>query len=535
LRLEGHCPFLPQQALMRHIRHFLLPALIVMVCVCVAVAQAQVLPSLAPPGPPSNGAIRHEGLFATARVAIDGAQVLRIAALASPPPGALPIDTRVLLVQSAINQVLATDPSDGATLYDPKTLQVTSAREGSQIVLSASDAKHPDPVALLTVTTQDAQYQGMTDSEVARQWKTLLQPALVAALERRQPAEIRQSIDTVLRLAVVGVVATVLVLVLAWLVRPRARSVALVLCWIVVVAWGAAIIAALLQFPQTVTAGHIALHATTRVIAIWVGAWVVDRVLGLAITRLAITYARRTASSEDRERHVLRAPTISRALGGFKSFVVLFVAALGTLSALEIPIASVVTIGGIAALAVGFAAQTLVRDCLNGMLVLFEDQYVVGDYIMIGDYNGVVESLSLRMVQIRDSRGDLVTIPHSSITQVVNASRTWARLDYRVAVDAGCDLKNAIALLRGVLEDTAASPQWRRAIYEPVESIGVELVSKNGVVLRASARCAPLRQYELRRVVNERVLEAFAGGGIDLGIDPQDIKTIGPTPSPAPL
>jgi small conductance mechanosensitive channel len=434
-----------------------------------------------------------------------------------------------------MNQVLATDPADGATLFDPKTLQVTSAREGSQFVLSASDSKHPDPVALLTVTAQDAQYQGMSESEVARQWKTLLQPALVAALERRQPAEIRQSVNTVLKFAALGAIATVLILLLAWFIRGRALLVAWTLVWIVLVAWGAAIIVALLQFPQTVAAGHAVLRATIKVAAIWVGAWIVNIMLGVVITRLAITYARRTASSEDRERHVLRAPTISRALGGFKSFVVVFVAALGTLSALEIPIASVVTIGGIAALAIGFAAQTLVRDCLNGMLVLFEDQYVVGDYIMVGDYNGMVESLSLRMVQIRDPRGNLVTIPHSSITQVVNASRTWARLDYRVAVDPACDLKAAVEILRGVLEAIPESPQWRGAVYEAVESIGVELVSKNGVVLRASARCAPLRQYELRRLVNERVVEAFASGGVALGIDPQDVKTIGPTPSPAPL
>jgi moderate conductance mechanosensitive channel len=521
---------------MRRLRYIVLPLLLAMVFACAVRVQAQVaLPSLAPAAAPANLGIRKEGLFDTARVAIDGSQVFRIAALASPPPGGLPLDTRLLLVQGALNQVLATDPSDGATVFDPKTLVVNAGREASQYVISATDAKHSEPVAIVTVTSTDAQFAGMSDQELAQQWKTLLQPALVAALERRQPAQIERSRSNVIRNTIVGGIATLLLLVAAWLLRKRARPVAVALVWLVVVAWGVATVASLLLFPQTVALGLSVIRTSVRVAIIWISAWVIDRVLSIIIKRAAVAYARRTASQLDRERHLLRAPTISSSLGGFKRTLVFFIAALTTLSQLSIPIASVITIGGIAALAFGFAAQTLVRDCLNGLLVLFEDQYVVGDYVMIGDYNGMVEKLTLRIVQVRDSRGNLITIPHSSVTQVVNASRTWARVDYRVAIDSSEDLGKAVGALRTAFEATGQDEAWRDAVIESVEFVGVELLSKNGVILRASMRCAPLRQFELRRAINARVLQEFAREGIALGVDPQDAKAIGPAVSPNPI
>ena len=213
----------------------------------------------------------------------------------------------------------------------------------------------------------------------------------------------------------------------------------------------------------------------------------------------------------------------------------MFIAILVTLGVLNIPIASVVTIGGIAALAIGFAAQTLVKDVLNGLLVLVEDQYVVGDYVMIGDYNGIVENLTLRVLQLRDSRGYLITIPHSAVAQVVNASRNWARIDYRIAVDPGTDLTKAIATLRDTLDDLSTDREWRGAILEPIEWVGVERIASNGIVLRASIRTAPLRQFDVRREINARMFKAYKDGGIALGVDPLGPPAPTPQGSPDPV
>ncbi|HET9031020.1 MAG TPA: mechanosensitive ion channel family protein, partial [Candidatus Aquilonibacter sp.] len=293
-----------------------------------------------------------------------------------------------------------------------------------------------------------------------------------------------------------------------------------IVIWLIVVLWVGGITWSLLLFPQTTAVGQFIMSALGRILAVWLVAGIVDRLLQLAIVHFADLYAHHGTTSEERARHALRAPTISRAIGGFKTAMIFFVAVLATLSQLQIPIASVVTIGGIAALAIGFAAQAVVRDVLNGLLVLTEDQYVVGDYVMIGDYNGIVENLTLRVVQLRDTRGYLITIPHSAVVQVVNASRNWARIDYRIAVDPAADVKKAVDVLRNTLEEIGCSDAWRDAVIEPVEWVGVEYVANNGIVLRASIRTAPLRQFDLRRVINAEVADAFRDAGIVIGVDP---------------
>ncbi len=188
-----------------------------------------------------------------------------------------------------------------------------------------------------------------------------------------------------------------------------------------------------------------------------------------------------------------------------------------TLGEVGIPVWSVVTFGGLTAIGITLAAQNFVRDFVNGFLVLVEDQYVVGDYITLSGQSGVVENLTLRMAQIRDAGGNLVTIPHSSVTYVVNHSRNWSRVDYRVSVDPAADTAKAMELVRRAIESVAQEAPWREVISGPIEWIGVESLSRLGVIIRASIRTAPLRQFEARRAINERVLVLFSNAGIALG------------------
>jgi small conductance mechanosensitive channel len=208
---------------------------------------------------------------------------------------------------------------------------------------------------------------------------------------------------------------------------------------------------------------------------------------------------------------------VANAVVAITSFIVYFIAILTTLSLTGISAGSVLTLGGLVALAVSLAAQNLVRDFLNGFLVLVEDQYVVGDYVMIGNRSGLVEHMSLRVVQLRDAAGNLVTIPHSLATEVVNCSRNWSRVDYRIAIDAEADSAHAVGILRDTVEALAADREWRGAISDPVEWVGIDAVSSAGIVLRASVKTAPLRQFEIRRELNARMIEALRTAGIALG------------------
>jgi len=554
--------------------------LLAFVCALEAPGLGQTLPGIAVPSSapvqlPGSAGIRQEGLYMTAPIDVDGNPLFRIAIQGAATATQTALIERAQTIQSAIGQLLAvaSNGKSAATLYSPGSLEIDVQPAGDQLLLVAIDKTHAAPLPILTVTSSDAQYHKQPAQTLAQSWRTTLQKALVAALVKRQPAEIKRNYNDLLRVGIGMILGTVLLWGLLTLVQRRARaardeaessernvariqsegspeqehasgwherfiaataraaepeqrlsvlrSIAAAIVWFGILAWVGAIAWALLLFPQTIPFGQVLIRTTVGIALIWVVAGLLDRVLDVVIARVSHAYAMPLRSaSEDETRSALRAPTVARAIGGFKAFVLIFVAALATLSQLGIPIGSVVTIGGIAALAITFAAQNLVRDFLNGFLVLLEDQYVVGDYIQIGTWNGIVEQLTLRVVQIRDGRGNVITIPHSSAIQVVNSSRNWSRIDYRVAVDQSANLVQAIALLRSTIEDLAREDAWHEAVLDAVEWIGVESISNSGITLRASIKTAPLRQFELRREINARVITAFRDAKVVLGSDP---------------
>jgi small conductance mechanosensitive channel len=510
--------------------------------------------------------------YVTAPVTLDGATLFHIAAPASPQPGQVPIAARQLAVETALSQIVAIAgvPPHHHTLYDPQTLKVQVVPVKDQAVVEANDAHHSTPLSIVTATPIDAKYFGMTVTSIAYRWQSVLQDNLVEALRKRQPGVERQ--NTVRVGIAAGVLAVLTVLAWAFVIVPVKRrvrrieqrieqrgaqlehpntapaaqstnhqrrrrflalalrtkdperqlgvlrAIAATLVWVLVVVWFGVLVWAFFLFPQTTPLAHQVLQTLLMVAAIWIGAGLINRLLDLAIARIAIVWRRRHfPSAEERAREMLRIPTFTRAISGFKTVVLIFVALLITLGEIGVPVWSVVTFGGLTAIGITLAAQNFVRDFVNGFLVLLEDQYVVGDYITINAQSGIVETLTLRMVQMRDSGGNLVTVPHSAVTVVINHSRNWSRVDYRVSIDPGADTAKAMQLTRRAIEDVAHQEKWRGVVLEPLEWIGVESLSRDGVIVRASMKTAPLRQFELRRAINARVRELFAKEGIALG------------------
>ena len=494
---------------------------------------AQTLPGLSlPTVPPQGGGIRQEGIFTTAPISLDGATLFRIAMLTNGGPAdQMPLALRQSYIEGALAQVLTSANEGDSTEYDPQTLKVIVRQQNGQSLLAVKDSKHADPFPLLTVTSADAQYQQLPTDQLAAQWRAILEPALVQALEKRQPAFQRASVKAVVIGAAVLALATLLIgLLIAALrrridalqelqakreaqlhasgVQPvpadagghqqRRRFLALALLasdpaqraslysaiadsllWILALAWLVGTTWALVRFPQTTTFGR----ALFAVAGIWIAAGLLNRLSDVVLTRVARAWRSATdASAEERARTSLRAPTIARAISGGKTVVLVFLAILATLTRIGVPVESVVTIGGVTAIAVSFAAQNLVRDFMTGFLVLLEDQYAVGDYVTINAQSGLVERLTLRIVQIRDAGGNFITIPHSAVTVVVNRSRDWSRVDYRVPVDPGADISKALELVRTAVEQMAADVTWRTAFLDPIDWIGIDQINRDAVV-----------------------------------------------------
>lgn len=529
------------------------------------------LPSpLSTPNPSSS--VRQVGPYSTAPVTLDGVTLFRIAAPTVPGADQLTVTLRASNVESVLAQTtaLAGTGQTATTAYDPNSIIVQVKRIGGEALLQVIDARHHDPLPIVTVTAIDAKVHEQSIDALATRWQLRLQSALRQALEKRQPAEVHESVGDV---AIVGGALLVVSLLAVYgMVRLRRRidelekrvvsseadlaqleqhagdrlqpharrrhflAVALrgvnptqrltfyqaiigTTCWLLVLGWFLAVTWALALFPQTTWLSLQLSRTGYRVAEIWISTGLLNRILDVVITRMGSVW-RLTSSattSEERARQHLRIPTVARALAGFKTFVLIFLALLATLGAVGIPIGSVVTIGGISAIAISLAAQNFVRDFVNGFLVLFEDQYVVGDYITINGHSGLVEHLNLRMVQMRDASGNLITIPHSSVTWVVNQSRNWSRVDYRVPVDPGANVAKAVELVRQAIEDVAAHDGWRDDVLKPVEWIGVDTLTRDYIVVRASIKTAPLRQFDFRRHINARVCETFADAGIGFG------------------
>ncbi len=537
-------------------------------------ALAQSLTGTASPAGPNSTGIRQEGVYFTAPIVLDGQTLFTIAAPVAPQPGQTPIAQRQLAIQNALTQLVAQvylQNGNSTTVYSPYTFRVERVPAGDQFVLQASDAHHPQPVPILTITPVDAKFNGTITASLASKWQKILQRALVTALLKRQPAVVEHH-EREATIAGVGMVAFTLVIWLAVLLplgrridrierRVKERgaqleqaqataeadqsttherrrsflalavrvsdpmhqanvyhSIAAAIVWILVLVWFAVLVWGFSLFPQTTPLARQVFTSVITVAGIWIGAGLLNRILDVLIGRLGQVWRNRHyPSSEERARALLRIPTITSAMAGSKALALFFIALLITLSELNVPIWSVVTFGGLTAIGITLAAQNFVRDFVNGFLVLFEDQYVVGDYITINALSGIVENLTLRMVQIRDMAGNLITVPHSAVTSVVNHSRNWSRVDYRVPIDANADVAKAEALVREAISAVAREERWRGMVLDPLEWIGVDGLSRDGVIIRASMKTAPLRQFELRRAINQRVQALFREAGIGFG------------------
>lgn len=501
-------------------------SLLLLCCVAAAASggavRAQSLGGLLPqssPGALPQG-VRQDGLYMVAPIAVDGVPVLRVAVPLSDANAAVDVDARAQAIETAIQQLFAVEGTGAAahTLYDPKTFRVEVRAERDEALLVASDARRSSDI--LTVTSVDAKYQRKTVAALAAQWQQALQTQLLAALQKRQPEEVRQNSTALAIVAAALAALTILISICLALLRGRMRALRSGLVLFLLLAWFVAITWALLLFAQTTSLGYQLLRHVLRIAFVWIVALLLLRAAEAVIARVATVYARAAAGAEDRTRRLLRVPTIVRTSTGFAAFVVVFVAVLSSIGQLGLSLGSVLTIGGVLALGVSLAAQNLVRDVLNGFLVIVEDQFVVGDFVTINGTSGVVEHMTLRIVQVRDSGGNLITIPHSTATGVTNSSRNWSRIDYTIPVAPETDPAAALDVLTKTIEGLAAERDWNASFVEPVEWCGVDSMWRDGVVLRVSIKTAPLQQFRLRREINARVLSAFAKEKIALGINP---------------
>lgn len=254
------------------------------------------------------------------------------------------------------------------------------------------------------------------------------------------------------------------------------------------------------------------LKTVLRILLVLGVAWVLRFVVFRLIRRLRAVFLARADGAED-ARWI---ETLLRALRYAMSIVILLAAVMMVLNEIGISIAPILGAAGVVGVAVGFGAQSLIKDYFNGFFLLLENQIRVGDVVEIAGKSGVVEAISLRRTRLRGYDGNVHYIANGLVTTVTNMSTgfAFALMDIGIAYKENVD--RAIGLLKDVGREMRADPALEKRILEDLEVAGVDSLADSAVVLRCRMKVLPLEQWSIRREFLRRIKDRFDSEGIEI-------------------
>ncbi len=275
--------------------------------------------------------------------------------------------------------------------------------------------------------------------------------------------------------------------------------------------------------------GEVALEATFSIVVVVVVAIIVLRLLRSFVKRVIV---RVQSTSDQTPREVQqKAQTLANVIESTGRFIVLVVAGMMILTNLGFEIGPLIASAGIAGLAIGLGAQSLIKDTINGFFILMENQFGVGDVIVVGASSGTVEEISLRRTVLRAVNGAQVIIPNGEIRMVENQSKGWSRAVLDIETTADVDDKKVLALLHELLDTIQSDPLIGSKILEPPQILGISATSVNGVTFRVLIKTEPLQQWMVERELRLRIRQSFIDNGI--AMPTLTSATIAPPGAPA--
>lgn len=250
----------------------------------------------------------------------------------------------------------------------------------------------------------------------------------------------------------------------------------------------------------------------TRILVIVTLTWT-----ALVLTRRLLAFLHKAfVGGEVSIERVKRADTLT---GIVRTMALLFVSlasAMMVMKEVGIDIAPILATAGIGGLAVGFGAQSLVKDVISGFFILVEDQVRIGDVVEIDGRGGQVERITLRTISLRDMAGNVHVIPNGSVTVVMNMTKDYSRYVFDIGIAYREDPDEIFAVLRGIDDEMRRDPKFRDAILEPLEILGVDSFADSAVILKARIKTRPIKQWEVGREFNRRMKKRFDELGIEI-------------------
>ncbi|MEH2336982.1 mechanosensitive ion channel family protein [Nostoc sp.] len=291
----------------------------------------------------------------------------------------------------------------------------------------------------------------------------------------------------------------------------------LLLFWAFILMWYIGIVVIMFRVPYLMRWWTEAVARPLALLIVWffitlvirIGKTLIDRLTDVWITHPSLPLS-------ETQRIALRAATVSGALKGLITFVFITLGILQSLNIFNMPTSSILAGGAVIGIAISLGSQGLIKDLVNGCLILMEDQFAVGDVIEIGDKSGLVENLNLRVTQLRNDEGKLITIPNSNITNVSNLTRLWSRVDFSIVVAYENDPKQVLEILKQVCKQLYSEVEWRDRLLESPQVLGIDDLSHMGMLVRVWIKTAPMEQWSVGREFRLRVRQAFEANNIQI-------------------
>jgi small-conductance mechanosensitive channel len=225
-----------------------------------------------------------------------------------------------------------------------------------------------------------------------------------------------------------------------------------------------------------------------------------------------------------------RARTLANFLRTMGTTLVVIVGTMMALREIGLDITPLLAGAGVVGLAIGFGAQSLIKDIIAGFFVLMEDQFHVGDVIQAAGVSGQVERMTLRMTIVRDLQGTVHFIPNGEIKVVSNLTKEWSRAVLEISVDYAEDVDRVAGVLADVARGLAQDATFGKLVLEPAQVLGVESLSDSQVTIRMMVKTVPLKQWDVARELRRRIKARFDQEGIRT---PQPQRVILTRSSPA--
>ncbi|MDJ0729939.1 MAG: mechanosensitive ion channel family protein [Crocosphaera sp.] len=273
----------------------------------------------------------------------------------------------------------------------------------------------------------------------------------------------------------------------------------------------------------------------TTLIILWISLLLVDKLLDFVVDYSLNRWAiEGQVINPESNRYTLRINTYSVILKQGKSFVILILGFYSSIWLIGLN-PSVLAGAGILAVAVAFLSRNLLEDMLNGILILWTDRYAIGDVIDVNGMGGLVENINLFVTSLRNLDGQVIAIPNSKISTVINHTKDWSRVNFTIKIAWNENIKKAIEIMRKVAHKMQIEATWSNKFLEPLEVLGVDEVSHEGILIHILIKTKPSEHWSIGREFRLRVKEAFDEENITLGIPHHTVSLINNSDNDAQL